>query len=66
MARYTVLLRSGPKGWEWNYRKGWWGPYKTEGLARSAAKRSITPVVGGKTDPKDYEFVHVENTGSPS
>lgn len=63
MTRYTIYLRSGPKGWEWTRKLNapdWWGYYKTEGHAKSAAKRSVTPVVGGKTNPRDWTFEKLE------
>ena len=59
-ARYTIYLREfRPGEWEWGRKPDalGWGPYKTQGLARSAAKRSSTKVVGGKTNPHDFEFI---------
>jgi hypothetical protein len=60
-ARWTIYLRQTPKGWEWGRKPDvmHWGPYKTKGHATSAAKRSINPVVGGKTQPSDWNFVVV-------
>lgn len=59
--RWTVYLRHGPEGWEWSKTPDnaapWWGYYKTVGRARGAARRSITPVVGGKTNRDDFEFI---------
>ena len=59
-ARYTVSLREWKPGlWEWGKKPDalGWGPYKSQGIARSAAKRALTKIVGGKTDPNDYEFI---------
>ena len=61
-ARYTVYLRQHAKGWEWSKKDsptGWWGYYKTRGHAVGAAKRSLPQVVGGKTNPKDFDFIDV-------
>jgi hypothetical protein len=60
-ARWTVYLHETAKGWEWGRapNKMGWGYYKTSGHAKSAAKRSINPVYGGKTKAKDFEFVVV-------
>ena len=60
MSRWTVELHQDAAGWWWRHRRGWWGAYKTEGHARGAAKRSINPVAGGKTNPKDFEFKLVD------
>lgn len=62
MARWTIYIRQGARGWEWAHDPsggGWWGFYRTEGLAKGAAKRSTTPVIGSKTNPDDFEFVRV-------
>lgn len=63
MTRYTVYLRQRVKGWEWSkqadFKDGGWGWYKTRGHAVSAAKRSLTKVVGGKTNPKDWTIEEV-------
>lgn len=58
-ARWTVYLKESPKGWEWsrNSRHGQWGFYKTAGLAKGAAKRSIPQVAGGRTNSDDFHFV---------
>ena len=69
-ARWTIYLRESSRGWEWTKNPdqrlaSWWGFYKTDGLAKGAAKRSVTPVVGAKTNPDDYAFVYV-NSGDRS
>jgi hypothetical protein len=65
-ARWTVYLRYEPRGYEWTQTPdkpaSWWGFYMTGGQAKAAAKRSITKVVGGKTNPADFAFIIVEPT----
>jgi hypothetical protein len=63
-ARWTIHLRHGEEGWEWSkamtseyvHGPAWWGFYKTEGHAKSAAKRSVPKVIG-KSNPSDFAFV---------
>jgi hypothetical protein len=65
MARWTVYLRHSERGWEWTPaagNQGWWGFYKTEGHAKSAAKRSLPRVSGAKTNPADFEFIKRSRT----
>lgn len=62
MTRYIVWLRQTPKGWEWCKRpgQGWWGPYRTRGIATAAAMRSITKVIGAKINRDDFTFEEQE------
>ena len=65
MARWKVFIQRGLQGWEWTrpHHTGepsaaWNGPYRTEGLAKGAARRSIPRVIG-KSNPADFEFIRI-------
>lgn len=65
MARFTVLLRHSPRGWEWTAAKDpdvtqWWGYYKTRGHAVGAAKRSLTRTPGQRVEPKDFAWEELQ------
>lgn len=61
-ARYVVFLSKDANGlWMWAAKPNAiarHGPYKTDGQAKGAAKRSLTKIVGGLTNPDDYAFVY--------
>lgn len=66
MARFTIYLRQRRDGWEWSRTKeavAWWGIYRTEGHAKSAAKRSVIGGRGNTSRPEDFEFIRVNDDG---
>jgi hypothetical protein len=61
MAKWTIEMRKTADGWEWRRPSGkrqWWGFYRTEGQARNAAKRSVSPIAGARK-ATDFAFVDV-------